>query len=94
MWNAAMLPTFHTMAFLNQLLPPLANGTPCALFTPQAPKPPIVPTPQNVLEVTKVTGSDAFLLIPAFLEVSFLSYLEYHSLTGYHIDHGPVAGGD
>ena len=52
-----------------QFLAPLVIAEPVALFTPQEPSPPVVPTAQNILEVTKVTGCNALPSVPAFVEV-------------------------
>ena len=69
------LPTFHTMGMLTQVYAPLVTGFPIGLYTPQAPLSPVVPTPENVLEVSKKLGCNGIPAVPAFLEVR-LSYLD------------------
>ena len=75
-----LLPTFHTMGMYQQVYSPLATGYPVAMFTPQA-RPrghpghqalPVAPTPEITLEVARRIGCDAALVIPSFLEVSFI----------------------
>lgn len=68
-WASAALPSFHTLAVFMQLYAPLASGEFVGLYTPQAPAPPVVPTPQNVLDVARITQSTGILSIPAFIEV-------------------------
>ncbi|KAH8102928.1 hypothetical protein BXZ70DRAFT_927267 [Cristinia sonorae] len=68
-WAAAALPSFHTLAIFMQLYAPLSSGEYVGLYAPQSPAPPIIPTPQNVLEVAQVTGCDGIFSIPAFIEV-------------------------
>lgn len=70
-WAAMGLPTFHAIGFFTQLLGPFASGQPTALFRPRFPAPPVVPTPQNVLEGSKLAGCTAMPSVPAFVEVSY-----------------------
>ncbi|KAF7789152.1 hypothetical protein EIP86_000089 [Pleurotus ostreatoroseus] len=53
----------------NTLYAPLVTGFPIGLYTPQAPLSPVVPTPENVLEVSKKLGCNAIPAVPAFLEI-------------------------
>jgi hypothetical protein len=64
-----MLPGFHCMGFFWQLLYPLVTGNPVAIFTPQHPNPPIIPTPSLLLESFIQSNVKAAFVVPAFLEV-------------------------
>ncbi|CAL1703594.1 unnamed protein product [Somion occarium] len=66
--GGAMLPTFHTMGIYVQFYQPLTTGGFVGLYTPQEPAPPVVPTPQNLLNVMKVTGCSEAGVVPAFIE--------------------------
>ena len=68
--GGAMLPSFHTMGIFIQLYGPLAISEFVGVYTPQEPAPPVVPNPNNLLEVIKVTGCMNAAVVPAFLEVS------------------------
>ncbi|KAI0081390.1 acetyl-CoA synthetase-like protein [Panus rudis PR-1116 ss-1] len=66
-WGSMMLPSFHTMGIYMQLLVSVA-GANVALFTPQEPAPPVMPSPQSTLEVAIATKCKAICTVPAFLE--------------------------
>jgi acyl-coenzyme A synthetase/AMP-(fatty) acid ligase len=68
-----MLPSFHTMGFCFQLLFPLYTGRPVALFEPQFPNLPVLPSPAVVLDAMRRSQATAACLIPAFLEVFHLA---------------------
>ena len=68
-WAAGALPTFHSMGVLVQLIAPLVSALPVGLYGPKYPAPPVVPNPQNVLDMTRRTGSDTIMTVPAFVEV-------------------------
>ncbi|KAH8078746.1 hypothetical protein BXZ70DRAFT_658621 [Cristinia sonorae] len=68
-WACMALPTFHAIGVVGQVVLPLASGIPIAIFTPQAPAPPILPNPKNMLEVARVTGCDAMAAVPIFIEM-------------------------
>lgn len=69
-WAAQALPTFHALGFYFHLVTPFLTACPIGLYEPQYPGPPIVPTLDNMLEATKVTGCTAIPTVPSFLEVS------------------------
>ncbi|KAF7968546.1 hypothetical protein HWV62_30169 [Athelia sp. TMB] len=66
------LPPFHSLAFVLQLLVPLANASSVALYPPMAysdhAKPPVIPTPENIKEHCQRTNVTATVVIPSFLE--------------------------
>ena len=66
-WAAMVLPPFHAMGILWLLTVPLIHGDAVALFTPQAPNPPLVPNPENVLEASRVTQCDGLVTVPSML---------------------------
>ncbi|KAH9932151.1 hypothetical protein B0H21DRAFT_699704 [Amylocystis lapponica] len=67
-WGAMALPPFHTMGVIFQLLSPLATGQFSAVFAPRAPAPPLVPTPQIILEAARLTRPNAMVGVPTFFE--------------------------
>jgi acyl-coenzyme A synthetase/AMP-(fatty) acid ligase len=67
-----MLPGFHCMGFFFQLLFPLITGYAVAIFEPQYPDPPIMPTPSKLLESLMKSKANAAFVVPAFLEVSII----------------------
>ena len=68
-WAAMPLPPFHTMGMYAQVYAPLSSGYPIGLYTPQAPLSPVIPTPQNVLEVAAQLKCTGIAAVPAFIEV-------------------------
>ncbi|KAH8102700.1 hypothetical protein BXZ70DRAFT_929500 [Cristinia sonorae] len=68
-WASAVLPTFHTMGIMMQLYAPLASAEFVGLYAPQAPAPPVVPSPQNVLETARMTGCNAIPIVPSLIEI-------------------------
>lgn len=94
-WASGGLPTFHTIGMGLQALDPLTTGQPAGMFTPQEPLPPVIPTADKVLELSRVTNSNAIISVPTFLEVSLVQPLpscisEQHHLT----DVGTIRRGD
>lgn len=69
-WAPMALPTFHIMGIWLQLYTPLVTGYPVALHHPRAPLPPLAPTPQNVIEGSKLVGASGIPMVPTFIEVS------------------------
>lgn len=69
-WAAMVLPPFHTLGVQWHLLIPLVYGDAIALFTPQAPNPPIVPNYENVFEASRITQCTGLAAVPSMLEVS------------------------
>jgi hypothetical protein len=69
-WASQALPTFHAMGFYWQIIMPLASGIPAGLYAPQYPEPPVVPTADNVLEASRITGCNAIPAVPSHVEVS------------------------
>lgn len=65
------LPTFHTMAILMQLYSPLVSGQYNGMYAPQHPAPPVVPSPQNIIEIAKLTKCNMIPMVPSIIEVSF-----------------------
>jgi hypothetical protein len=63
------MPCFHTLGLHTQLFHPLFTGRPAAIFPPQYPEPPIVPSPVSVLDGLKRTKSHAVWVVPSLLEV-------------------------
>ncbi|KAI0079020.1 acetyl-CoA synthetase-like protein, partial [Panus rudis PR-1116 ss-1] len=96
-WAAMTLPTFHTMGFYLQVFTPMVSGVPVAIYTPQAPAPPVIPTPQNVFDVAKLTGCTGIPVVPSYLEVwahsdeaiKFLAKLDVVMFAG-----GPLSEGN
>lgn len=86
------LPSFHTIGVVMQLLLPLANAQTWAAYEPKYPAPPVVPTPQNTLEVAKLTGCDGILAVPTFIEVSLSLSIRGRSikLTCYRLGIGRI----
>lgn len=75
----AGLPTFHMMGVSWQVCSPLYSVSPIAVHAPQFPESPVVPHPQNVLEVAKLTECTGIITIPSFVEVR-VSMWEYQYL--------------
>ncbi|KAH9941064.1 hypothetical protein B0H21DRAFT_811720 [Amylocystis lapponica] len=67
-WGVMASPPFHSMGIFVQLYSPFLNGVPAAIFPPQAPALPIMPTPENTLDAIRRTRCTATLGAPAFLE--------------------------
>ena len=63
------VPTFHGIGITAQVLTPLVTGLPVVFFTPQAPAPPVLPNPKNMIDVAVVTGCNAMVSVPLFVEV-------------------------
>lgn len=77
------LPSFHTMGIFTQLYGPLAGGVAVGVYAPQEPRPPIMPTPNNILETMRITGCDALMSVPSIIEVRYdLSRKRLISSTG------------
>ena len=68
-WGSQALPTFHTMGIYMQLYVPLVSGYPVGLYAPKAPASPVVPTPANILEACRSSGSTGIAIVPAMIEV-------------------------
>ena len=68
-FGAMGLPTFHSMGLLLQMFFPLCSSQAVAVFTPQHPEPPVVPTPVNIYEACKATKSEGVIATPSFIEV-------------------------
>ncbi|KAJ3555779.1 hypothetical protein NM688_g2383 [Phlebia brevispora] len=62
------LPTFHSLAFSMQFLIPFVTSSPVALYEPKYPSPPVVPSAQNVLQVSMLTGSTGIPAVPSMIE--------------------------
>lgn len=59
------------MGIFTQLYGPLAGGVAVGVYAPQEPRPPIIPTPNNILETTRITGCDALMSVPSIIEVCY-----------------------
>ncbi|TFK46448.1 acetyl-CoA synthetase-like protein [Heliocybe sulcata] len=91
-WGSMMAPTFHALGVYTHLYSTFVTGFANALFSPQYPAPPIMPTPQNTLEAIKKSGANTAIVVPAFLEacawvhsreaVDFLAQLEICAFGG------------
>ena len=62
------LPTFHMMGLVCQMMQPLVMGKAVVVFAPQDPEPPVVPNPQNVFELSRLTRCNGILTTPSFVE--------------------------
>ncbi|KAI0698146.1 hypothetical protein BC835DRAFT_1413279 [Cytidiella melzeri] len=87
-WASGGMPTFHTMGLLLQIIEPLATGQPAALFTPQEPLAPVIPTADKVLNLCRVTNCNAMPSVPAFIDAwsqseESLKYLATLVTTGF-----------
>ncbi|KAF5371510.1 hypothetical protein D9615_009619 [Tricholomella constricta] len=87
------LPAFHTLGIYLQVLNPLYGIAPITLYPPTATTPellPITPSPQNIIEHTKLTKSNAIIIIPTLLQIwstsqetiEFLKTLEFLGYSG------------
>ncbi|TCD65360.1 putative NRPS-like protein biosynthetic cluster [Steccherinum ochraceum] len=65
---SGLLPSFHTLGIVLQSLAVGINAEPVILFTPNCPDPPVIPNPQNILEVVKTMRCNAVVAVPAFVE--------------------------
>ncbi|TCD65176.1 putative NRPS-like protein biosynthetic cluster [Steccherinum ochraceum] len=65
---SGLLPSFHTLGVLAQLLAVGISTEPVILFTPKDPEPPVMPNPQNVLEVIRTMQCSGVVAVPAFVE--------------------------
>ncbi|TCD62140.1 hypothetical protein EIP91_007292 [Steccherinum ochraceum] len=68
-WAVQALPPFHSIGMVGHMLVPLVSGLPVAHFTPQAPAPPVLPNPQNMIEGCRITGCNAMSAVPIFIEM-------------------------
>ncbi|TCD66635.1 putative NRPS-like protein biosynthetic cluster [Steccherinum ochraceum] len=84
-WATLALPTFHTMGFNMQLCAPLVSGRFGAVYPPQAPEPPIIPTAQNLISGSRATGCSGMMSVPAFVEVWAQSKEDFEYLAGLDI---------
>lgn len=69
-WATMHLPPFHAMGVIFTFLIPLMSGLAVAVYPPQYPEPPVVPSPENILEVCRATRCTAMISVPSMLEVS------------------------
>ncbi|KAF8154594.1 hypothetical protein B0H34DRAFT_783744 [Crassisporium funariophilum] len=87
------LPAFHTLGIIVQLLSPLYAMTPVSIYPPKATAPnalPVIPTPDNILDHLRRTGSNSLVIIPALLQlwaqdkkaVELLASLEFVGYSG------------
>ncbi|CCM01374.1 uncharacterized protein FIBRA_03424 [Fibroporia radiculosa] len=69
-WASMMLPSFHMLGVVTQLLFPLATGYPNVLFPPRTHlgELPVIPTPDNTLEAIQKSSFTMLIVVPAFLE--------------------------
>jgi hypothetical protein len=63
-----MLPSFHCMGFMFQLMHPLQTGKAVSLFAPQHPKGPLPVTPESVIDGVRKSKSKAAFVMPSILE--------------------------
>ncbi|RDB20302.1 Non-canonical non-ribosomal peptide synthetase FUB8 [Hypsizygus marmoreus] len=70
------LPPFHTLGVYLQLLNPMYGIVSVALYPPTATSKdllPVTPSPQNILEHTRMTRADIIVVIPALLQIWSMS---------------------
>ncbi|KAG5336312.1 hypothetical protein C0989_012197 [Termitomyces sp. Mn162] len=71
--GAMSLPPFHTYGLAIQLFKPIYGVLSVTVFPPNSALskmlPPIVPSPENILEHMKLTKSDAIETLPTFIQV-------------------------
>lgn len=65
------LPPFHAMGVIFQYLIPLMSGLAVALYPPQSPEPPVVPSIENVVQACRTTRCTALISVPSMIEVCF-----------------------
>lgn len=82
-WAAMALPAFHTMGILIHVLMGLVTGTAVALYPPRSPAPPVVPSPQNIMEAARLCGCNGCMVVPSQIEVRCLS--EYSTMISPHV---------
>ncbi|TCD63026.1 putative NRPS-like protein biosynthetic cluster [Steccherinum ochraceum] len=93
-WAVQALPPFHSTGIFGHVLMPLVSGLPVAHFTPQAPSPPVLPNPRNMIEECKILNCNGLGSVPVFIEmwcrspedVEYLASLECLLFAG-----GPLA---
>ncbi|KAG6909219.1 putative NRPS-like protein biosynthetic cluster [Tephrocybe rancida] len=87
------LPPFHTLGLYMQVLNPIYGLVSITVYPPTAPTPeslPVQPSPQNILDHTRLTKSTAIIIIPTLLQiwsmspesVKFLASLAYVGYSG------------
>jgi len=61
-------PIYDTTGILLQVFIPLTTGIPIAVFPPKAPARPVLPTPQNTLELVRTLRCTGIITTVAFME--------------------------
>ncbi|KAH0833861.1 putative aminoadipate reductase [Lanmaoa asiatica] len=91
---AASLPSYHTIGTLVQLIYPIASLKSIAVYPPtsyyNSTIAPVLPNPQNTIEVVQLTKSNSLVIVPAFLEewvtssqaIDVLSSMEHVTFAG------------
>ena len=75
-YGGMSLPAFHTMGIFVQLYGPLSGALSVGLYAPQEPEPPVIPTPENILETAKITGCNGIISVPSMIEVRIRAQLQ------------------
>jgi hypothetical protein len=70
-WLGGHLPTLHAMGYTIQMIIAISCAQEFGCFTPTEPAPPVLPTPDRILEVARLTKSDGIVVVPSFIEVKF-----------------------
>ena len=71
-FGAMGLPSFHAMGLISHIYVPLSTGQDVAVFRPQHPALPIMPSPSSVLETAMATECQVLVAPPSFIEVGTL----------------------
>jgi hypothetical protein len=64
------MPPFHAASMWLHLLSPLYSGRPATFYRPVHPSPPVLISPETLLEALRRTNAVATLAFPSILEVS------------------------
>ncbi|KAF7798276.1 hypothetical protein EIP86_009494 [Pleurotus ostreatoroseus] len=67
-WGCMALPTFHSFGYATQFLAPFSTSCSITLYEPKSPLPPVVPSAQNVLQISMLTKSTGIPAVPSMVE--------------------------
>jgi acyl-coenzyme A synthetase/AMP-(fatty) acid ligase len=77
--------TFHLTGLCVQFFRPVLCGKVAMMYPPMEPAPPMLPTPDNIIEHAHRTGANSMLAVPSFVEawagspkaIEYLKTLEF-----------------
>lgn len=73
--GAMALPLFHALGAYAHIFWPLFSGRSIALFAPNHPNLPPLPTPKATIEAMQLTNTNLAMVVPQFLEVEYYHHV-------------------